>query len=104
VKALASTVHKHTFFSITIPLKLLKTTVQFCALVFGFALWPIAHNKIPGSGPLRRRTLEAKFLGEFESIFETALDHESGDQLGTFGEITLDKKISCYCPLKVRLV
>ncbi len=40
------------------------------------------------------RTLEVEFLGEFESIFETALVHESGDQLGTFGEITLDKKIS----------
>jgi hypothetical protein len=31
-------------------------------------------------------------------MFETALDHESEDQLDTFGEITLDKKISCYCP------
>ncbi len=39
-------------------------------------------------------TLEVEFLGEFESIFETALDHESEDLLGTFGEITLDKKIS----------
>jgi hypothetical protein len=39
------------------------------------------------------RTLEVEFLGEFESIFENALVYESGDQLGTFGEITLDKKI-----------
>jgi hypothetical protein len=26
---------------------------------------------------------------------------ESEDQLGTFSEITLDKKISRYCPFKV---
>jgi hypothetical protein len=37
-------------------------------------------------------TLEVEFLGEFESIFETALDQGSEDLLGTFGEITLDKK------------
>jgi hypothetical protein len=48
------------------------------------------------------RTLEVEFLGEFESIFENALAYESGDQLGRFGEITLDKKISRYCPFKVR--
>ncbi len=44
------------------------------------------------------QTLEVEYLGKFESIFETALDQESEGQLGTFGEITLDKKISCYCP------
>jgi hypothetical protein len=44
--------------------------------------------------------LEIEFLGEFESIFEAALVNESGDQSGTFGEITLDKKISRYCPFK----
>jgi hypothetical protein len=38
------------------------------------------------------RTLEVKFLSEFESIFENALIYVSGDQLSTFGEITLDKK------------
>ncbi len=47
------------------------------------------------------RTLEVKFLGELESIFENALAYESGDQLGCFGEITLDKKISRYCPFNV---
>ncbi len=36
--------------------------------------------------------LKFEYLREFESIFETALDHESGDQLGTIGEITGDKK------------
>jgi hypothetical protein len=34
------------------------------------------------------------------TIFETALDHESEDQLGTSGEIVLDRKISRYCPFK----
>jgi hypothetical protein len=33
-------------------------------------------------------------------MFETALVYESGKQLSTFGEITLDKKISRYCPFK----
>jgi hypothetical protein len=35
-------------------------------------------------------------------MFETDLDKESEDQLGTFGEITLDKKISRYCPFKLK--
>ncbi len=34
---------------------------------------------------------KSKFFGEFEYTVETALDHESGDQLGTFGKITLGK-------------
>jgi hypothetical protein len=38
------------------------------------------------------RTLEVEFNGEFESIFENALVYETGDKLGTFSEITLDKK------------
>ncbi len=46
----------------------------------------------------RGKTLEVKYLCELESIFETALEKESEDQLGTFGKITLDKKISRYCP------
>ncbi len=54
------------------------------------------RNKICRSGPYRGKTLEVEFLGEFESMFETALDQESEDLLGTFGEITLDKKVSRY--------
>jgi hypothetical protein len=46
------------------------------------------------------RTLEVEFLGKFEPIFETALVYESGDQLGTFGEITLDKKPHATVPLR----
>jgi hypothetical protein len=41
---------------------------------------------------VQKKILEVEFLGEFESIFKTALDRKSEDQLGTFGEITLDKK------------
>ncbi len=61
--------------------------------------WPIAHNKFRQSGPQHGRNSEVKFLGKFESIFETAIDHESGDQLGTFGEITLEKKSHATVPL-----
>jgi hypothetical protein len=57
-------------------------------------------SKIRRSGPWRGKTLEVKFLGEFEPKFETALDQESEDLLGTFGEITLDRKISRYCLFK----
>ncbi len=64
--------------------------------------WPIAHSKICRSGPSRGNTLEVEFLREFKSIFQTALDQESEDQLGTFGKITLHQKISRYCPLKGR--
>jgi hypothetical protein len=48
------------------------------------------------------KTLEVEYLGEFESIFETAFDQESEDQFGSFGKITLDKKISRYCPFKTQ--
>ncbi len=64
--------------------------------------WPIAQSKIRHSGPSCGNTLEVEFLREFKSIFQTALDHESKDQLGTFGKITLDKQISRYCFLKGR--
>jgi hypothetical protein len=40
-----------------------------------------------------------EFLGEFKSILKNALVYESGDQLGTFGEITLDKKSHATVPL-----
>jgi hypothetical protein len=38
-------------------------------------------------------TLKVEHLGEFESVFETALDHESGDQVVTSGEISFDKNL-----------
>ncbi len=45
------------------------------------------------------KDLRSRFIGKFESIFETALDHESEDQLSTFGEITNDKKSHATVPL-----
>ncbi len=57
------------------------------------------HRKICRSGPQRGKALEIEFLSEFESVFETALDHESEDQLGTFDKITLDKKSHATVPL-----
>ncbi len=57
-------------------------------------------NKITSCKKCLRKTLKVEFFGEFESIFETSLDHESEDQLGSFGEITLDKIISSYSPFK----
>jgi hypothetical protein len=43
--------------------------------------------------------LEVEFPCELKPVFETALDHESEDQLGTFSEITLDKKSQATVPL-----
>ncbi len=36
-----------------------------------------------------------EYLGEFEFIFETILDHESRDQMGTFDAKKTPSKISC---------
>ncbi len=58
------------------------------------------RNKIHHSGPWRRRTLKVKYLGEFIPTFETAVDHESGDQLSTFSKFTLDKKSHTTVSLK----
>ncbi len=59
------------------------------------------HEKPKGRKSRETIPLKVEFLGEFEFIFETALDHASEDQLGTSGEITLDRKISRYCPIKI---
>ncbi len=36
-----------------------------------------------------------KYLGEFELIFETILDYESGNQMGSFDAKKPPSKISC---------
>jgi hypothetical protein len=43
---------------------------------------------------------QLNFLGEFESIFETALAHESGPKGGLFDEKNRGSKISRHCPFK----
>jgi hypothetical protein len=40
------------------------------------------------------------FLREYESIFETALAHESVGPRVLFDEKNQRSKISCYCPFK----
>jgi hypothetical protein len=40
------------------------------------------------------------FLGEYESICETALGRESGPQVGLIDEKNRGSKISCNCPFK----
>ncbi len=60
----------------------------------------MARNKIRPRGPKQRKTLQFEFLGESKSVFVAALDRESGDQLGTFGEISLDKKSHATVPIR----
>ncbi len=58
--------------------------------------WPVVHFRIRSSGPKRGRTLKSN-IGEFGTIFETSLDHESADQLGLLLK-SLGQKISRHCP------
>jgi hypothetical protein len=37
-----------------------------------------------------------EYLGEFELIFKTILDYESGDQMGSFDAKKPPLKISCF--------
>jgi hypothetical protein len=42
-----------------------------------------------------------EYLGEFEFIFETILDNESGDQMGSFDAKKPPTKISCLGPFNL---
>ncbi len=42
-----------------------------------------------------------KYLGEFKFIFETILDYESGDQMGSFDVKNPPSKISCLGTFKM---
>ncbi len=44
---------------------------------------------------MRIVTYLIEYLGEFEFIFKTILDYESGDQMGSFDAKNLPSKISC---------
>jgi hypothetical protein len=60
--------------------------------------WSIARNQMHRSSPEHKtqfaavahsaKDLKVEYLDELETIFETALDSESGDHLGTSNEIT----------------
>jgi hypothetical protein len=41
-----------------------------------------------------------EYLGEFEFIFETILDYESGDQMGSFDAKNRHRKSHAWAPLK----
>jgi hypothetical protein len=43
-----------------------------------------------------------EYLGEFEFIFKTILDYESGDQMGSFDAKKPPSKISCLGTLNSR--
>ncbi len=42
-----------------------------------------------------------EYLGEFEFIFETILDYESGDQMGSFDAKNRHQKSHAWAPLMV---
>jgi hypothetical protein len=45
-----------------------------------------------------------EYLGEFEFIFETILDYESGDQMGTFDAKNRHRKSQDWAPLNTYFV
>ncbi len=71
----------------------LTVTTKACAVAHSA---PLVHNAKPHlpQSPISRDDLKSTvaYLSEFESKFETVLDDASGDQMGTFGHITLDQK------------
>ncbi len=51
---------------------------------------------------MRIVTYLIEYLGEFEFIFKTILDYESGDQVGSFDVKNPPPKISCFGTFKFR--
>jgi Fe-S cluster assembly iron-binding protein IscA len=49
---------------------------------------------------MRIVTYLIEYLGEFEFMFETILDYESGDQMGSFDVKNPPSKISCLGTFK----
>ncbi len=49
---------------------------------------------------MRMVTYLIEYLGKFEFIFETILDYESGDQMGSFDAKNPPSKISCLGTFK----
>jgi hypothetical protein len=49
---------------------------------------------------MRIVTYLIEYLGELKFIFETILDYESGDQMGSFDVKNLPLKISCLGTFK----
>ncbi len=53
---------------------------------------------------MRIVTYLIEYLGEFEFIFETILDYESGEQMGSFDAKKPPSKISCLDTFKAARV
>jgi hypothetical protein len=53
---------------------------------------------------MRIVTYLIKYLGEFELIFETILDYESGDQMDSFAAKKPPSKISCLGTFKYMFI
>jgi hypothetical protein len=53
---------------------------------------------------MRIVTYLIEYLGEFEFIFKTILDYESGDQMGSFDAKKTPSKISCLGTFKWALL
>jgi hypothetical protein len=51
---------------------------------------------------MRIVTYLIEYLGEFEFVFKTILDYESGDQMGSFDETKPPSKISCLGTFKIK--
>jgi hypothetical protein len=49
---------------------------------------------------MRIVTYLIKYLGKFKFIFETILDYESGDQMGTFDTKKRHRKSHAWAPLR----
>ncbi len=52
---------------------------------------------------MRIVTYLIKYLGEFEFIFETILDYESGDQMGSLMKKNRRRKSHAWAPLRISM-
>ncbi len=50
---------------------------------------------------MRIVTYLIEYLGEFEFIFKTILDYESGDQMGSFDAKNRHRKSHAWAPLRM---
>ncbi len=58
------------------------------------------HSNYTSTVSMRIVTYLIEYIGEFEFIFETILDYESGDQMGSFDVKKPPSKISCLGTFK----
>ncbi len=61
------------------------------------------EGKFPNSDNTRNAQ-KFEYLGEFEAKIENTLDGYSGALMGSFGQTSLKRKISCMCTFNLELV